>query len=61
MPINTNTDCGPIAAITDLRNLITGGGTTTASTAEHVLAEAGFMDIRVLDLPGGTVLSATAS
>jgi hypothetical protein len=61
MPININTDSGPVGAITDLRNLMTGGGTTTASTSEHLLAAAGFAEVRVLHLPGGTVLCATAT
>ena len=56
-----NTDSGPVGAITDLRNLMTGGGTITASTSEHMLAEAGFADVRVLDLPGGTVLCTTVT
>ena len=41
MPINTNGDSGLVGAITDLRNLTTGGGTITASTAEQMLAEGG--------------------
>jgi 2-polyprenyl-3-methyl-5-hydroxy-6-metoxy-1,4-benzoquinol methylase len=61
MPINTNTDSGPVGAITDLRNVMTGGGTTTASTSERMLAAAGFAEVRVLDLPGGTVLCATVT
>ena len=60
MPINTNTDGGAVGAITDLRNAMVGGGTTTASVSEHMLAAAGFAEVRVLDLPGGTVLCATA-
>jgi hypothetical protein len=49
---------GPVGAITDLRNLMTGGGTVTVATAEHMLAASGFADVRLLDLPGGTALCA---
>jgi hypothetical protein len=59
MPTSTNADNGPVGAVTDLRNLMTGGGTIKTSTAEQLLDSAGFTDVRVLDLPGGVVLCGT--
>jgi hypothetical protein len=61
MPINTNTASGPVGAVTELRNLMSGGGTISGPTAEQLLIAAGFADPRVLDWPSGTVLCATAS
>ena len=61
MPISTNADNGPVGVVTDLRNLMTGGGTIKVATAEHLLAGAGFADVRALKLPGGTVLCATVA
>ncbi len=40
---------------------MTGGGTIKVSTAEHLLAAAGFDDVRALELPGGIVLCATVA
>ena len=60
-PISTNADDGPVGVVTDLRNLVTGGGTIKVSTAEHLLAAAGFIDVRTLDLSGGIALCATVA
>ena len=58
MPISINSDTGVSGAATDLRNLITGGGTTSAQAAGTMLETAGFSGAEAVDLPGGTVMVA---
>jgi hypothetical protein len=58
MPISTNSDTGVAGAATDLRNLITGGGTLSAQTASTMLRTAGFSGAAAVDLAGGIVMVA---
>ena len=56
MPISTNSDTGVSGAVTDLRNLMTGGGTLSAQAASTMLQTAGFSGVEAVDLPAGTVM-----
>jgi SAM-dependent methyltransferase len=58
MPILTNSGTGAPGAVTDLRNLMTGGGTLSAHAARTMLHTAGFSTIETVDLPAGTVMVA---
>lgn len=58
MPISANHDTGVSGAITDLRNLMTGGGTLSAQEASTMLQTAGFSGIEAVDSPAGTVIVA---
>jgi hypothetical protein len=58
MPILTNSDNGVSGAVTDLRNLMTGGGTLSAQAATTMLQTAGFSRVEAADLPAGTVMVA---
>jgi hypothetical protein len=58
MPISTNSDTGVSGAATDLRNLMTGGGTLAAQAASTMLQTAGFSGVAAVDLPVGTVMVA---
>jgi hypothetical protein len=58
MPILTNSDTGVRGAATDLRNLMTGGGTLSAQAARTMLRAAGFSGVETVDLPVGTVIVA---
>jgi hypothetical protein len=56
MPILTNSDTGVSGAVTDLRNLMSGGGTLSAQAASTMLQTAGFSSVETADLPIGTVM-----
>ena len=56
MPILTNSDTGVSGAVTDLRNLMSGGGTLSAQAASTMLQTAGFSRVETADLPIGTVM-----
>jgi SAM-dependent methyltransferase len=58
MPISTNSDTGVRGAVTDLRNLMTGGGTLSPKAAGAMLHAAGFSGVESVDLPVGTVMVA---
>ena len=58
MPILTNSHTGVRGAATDLRNLMTGGGTLSAQAARTMLRTAGFSRVETVDLPAGTVIVA---
>jgi hypothetical protein len=58
MPILTNSDTGVSGAVTDLRNLMSGGGTLSAQAASTMLQTAGFSRVETADLPAGTVMVA---
>ena len=58
MPILTNSDTGVRGAVTDLRNLMTGGGTLSAQAARTMLHTAGFSAVETVNLPAGTVMVA---
>jgi hypothetical protein len=58
MAISTNSDTGVSGAVTDLRNLMTGGGTLSAHAASAMLQTAGFSGVETVVLPGGTVMAA---
>ena len=58
MPILTNSHTGVRGAATDLRNLMTGGGTLSAQAARTMLRTAGFSAVQTVDLPAGTVMVA---
>jgi SAM-dependent methyltransferase len=58
MPILTNSGTGVPGAVTDLRNLMTGGGTLSAHAARTMLRAAGFSGVEAVDLPAGTVMVA---
>ena len=58
MPILTNSDTGVSGAVTDLRNLMSGGGTLSAQAASTMLQTAGFSRVEAADLPAGTVMVA---
>ena len=58
MPILTNSHTGVRGAASDLRNLMTGGGTLSAQAARTMLRTAGFSRVETVDLPAGTVIVA---
>ena len=58
MAISTNSDTGVSGAVTDLRNLMTGGGTLSAQAASAMLQTAGFSGVETVVLPSGTVMAA---
>ena len=58
MPILTNSHTGVRGAATDLRTLMTGGGTLSAQAARTMLRTAGFSRVETVDLPAGTVIVA---
>ena len=58
MPILTNSHTGVRGAATDLRNLMTGGGTLSPKAAGAMLHAAGFSGVESVDLPVGTVMVA---
>jgi SAM-dependent methyltransferase len=58
MAISTNSDTGVGGAVTDLRNLMTGGGTLSAQAAGTMLQAAGFTGVATVVLPAGTVMVA---
>jgi methyltransferase family protein len=58
MPISTNDDTGVSGAVTDLRNLMTGGGTLSPQAASAMLQTAGFSGVETVVLPAGTVMAA---
>jgi predicted O-methyltransferase YrrM len=58
MPISTNSDTGLGGAVTDLRNLMTGGGTLSPQAASTMLRAAGFSRVETVVLPAGTVMVA---
>ena len=58
MAISTNSDTGVSGAVTDLRNLMTGGGTLPPQAAATLLHTAGFSEVETVVLPAGTVMVA---
>ena len=58
MAISTNDDTGVSGAVTDLRNLMTGGGTLSPQSASTMLHVAGFSEVETVVLPAGTVMVA---
>jgi SAM-dependent methyltransferase len=56
MAISTNSDTGVGGAVTELRNLMTGGGTLSAQAASTMLQAAGFFEAETVVLPAGTVM-----
>ena len=58
MAISTNSDTGVSGAVTDLRNLMTGGGTLSPQAAATMLQAAGFSEVEIVVLPAGTVMVA---
>jgi hypothetical protein len=58
MPISTNDGTGVSGAATDLRNLMTGGGTLSPQAASVMLQTAGFSRVETVVLPAGTVMAA---
>ena len=58
MAISTNSDTGVSGAVTDLRNLMTGGGTLSPQAAATMLHTAGFSEVETVVLPAGTVMVA---
>ena len=58
MAISVNSDTGVSGAVTDLRNLMSGGGTLSAQAASTMLQTAGFSRVEAADLPAGTVMVA---
>jgi hypothetical protein len=57
MPISTNDGTGVSGAVTDLRNLMTGGGTLSPQAASAMLQAAGFSGVETVVLPAGTVMA----
>ena len=58
MAISVNSDTGVSGAVTELRNLTTGGGTLPAQAASTMLQAAGFSEVATVVLPAGTVMIA---
>src|SRR6266536_3204151 len=58
MAISTNSDTGVSGAVTDPRNLMTGGGTLSPQAAATMLQAAGFSEVEIVVLPAGTVMVA---
>ena len=58
MAISVNSDTGVGGAVTELRNLMTGGGTLSAQAASTMLQAAGFSEVEAVVLPAGTVMVA---
>jgi SAM-dependent methyltransferase len=58
MAISTNSDTGVSGAVTDLRNLMTGGGTLSPQAAGTMLQTAGFSGVEMVVFPAGTVMVA---
>ncbi len=58
MAISVNDDSGVGGAVTDLRNLMTGGGTVSPQAAATMLQAAGFSGVATVVLPAGTVMIA---
>src|SRR6266702_1675591 len=56
--ISANSDTGVSGAVTDLRNLMTGGGTLSPQAAATMLHTAGFSEVETVVLPAGAVLVA---
>jgi len=58
MAVSVNSDTGVGGAVTELRNLMTGGGTLSAQAASTMLQAAGFSEVEAVVLPAGTVMVA---
>jgi len=58
MAISTNSDTGVSGAVTDLRNLMTGGGTLSPQAASTMLQTAGFSGVETVVSSAGTVMVA---